>query len=169
MYKIEVKNHVQNPVVKNSYFIIKELCEKKSLHMSEDADLPQYSSFNNVPLADLLKLIFIQEQKGYMPVIEQYTNKFFRFSEINLWQYKKKLDSKGLSFPDKFLFHQLLINFFIRSFLLTDDFRFLNTALKLNNVLKINFSSGLILRLANKPTLQLAAINDMFLQDKTCI
>jgi len=169
MYKIEDKNHVQHPVAENSYLVIKELCKKKDLHISIDVNLPQYSSFGNVPLTDLLRLIFIQAQEGYLPVVEQYTNKFFRFSEINLWQYKKKLDSKGLSFSDKFLFHQLLINLFIRAFLQTDDFRFLNTGLKLNNVLRISFSSSLILRSVNKPALQLADINNMFLHDKTRI
>lgn len=167
MYKIEGKNQLQHPVLKDSWVVLKEVCERKKIHLSGDIVLPQYSSFTKVPVADLVKLRILQEQEGYALVVEQYTNKLFRFSEINLWQYSKKLNSKSLSFADKMLFHQLLINFFIHSFLLTNDFRFLNTALKLDSSKGISFSASLFLQSVNKPVLRLFEINNAFLQEAT--
>jgi hypothetical protein len=169
MYKVEREHSVQNLTVTGNANLVEDIWQRHQLPLPEAHSLPHYTNFNDVTLQQLVQLIHIQDKEGFTPVIEEYTTKLFRFCEINLWQYHKKLRSKRLGNAKKSLFHQLLISFFINSYALTNDFRYLNTALKLNNVLQPSLFSRLSLSLNNRDVLQLIKQNNEFLKQTTAI
>jgi hypothetical protein len=169
MYKVESEQSVRNPTVTGNAKLVEEIRQRHQMPLPEVNSLPHYTNFNDVTLQQLVELICFQDKEGFTPVIEEYTTKLFRFCEINLWQYHKKLRSKQLGTVNKLLFHQLLISFLINSYSLTNDFRYLNTALKLNDVLKSSLFSRLGLSLNNRAVLRLSKYNDEFLNQTTAI
>ena len=92
-----------------------------------------YDKFSNFTLNELLFLIGNQ-LNGDSAGNYQYADKLLRFCEINLHNYKKKLNNKDNGSYEIELFHNLLISFFLNEYLICSDYRYFNIALKLRDI-----------------------------------
>lgn len=170
MNPVKPSQATNGPTAEKSYAIVGKLCDFLQVNPYAAIKLPQYTSFSNISLTNLLELAVLQNHEGFSPTIDEYTNKLFRFCEINLWQYEIKLGLKGLGDTERKLFHQLLIHFFLHSYLLTEDMRYLNIALKLEKTSRISLLARIRLRNSIMPVLPLADINKELIEEsiRTC-
>ncbi len=121
----------------------------------------EYSRFKNVTFENLITISEILLEGNGTIIEENFINRLFRYIEINFSMYKKNQKVKWLFNFQNGIKHQLLISIFIIACNEKNDFRFFNTALKLES---INFKNPFLQVLINPVNLSLMKINTKFIQ-----